>query len=72
MLGFVFASTPPLSAKDLCRASCQCHIQARVIAGALPAEQSFLGAFRAIEVCVLAQLIFEPTAWQEAELEEAS
>ena len=72
MLGFVFDSKFPLSAKDLCRASCQYQIQARVIAGALPGECSDPGAFRAIESWNLAQSVFGPLAWQVAELGEAS
>ena len=71
MLGLVFASNFPLSAKDLCKASCQCQIQAHVIVGALPVECSCLSAFRAIELCILAQSVFGPIAWQEAEPEEA-
>ena len=31
MLGFVFLSVVPLSTKDLCKTSCQCQLQARVI-----------------------------------------
>ncbi len=72
MLGFVFASKFPLSAKDLCRTSCQYQNQARVIAGALPGERSDPGAFRAIESWILAQSVFGPPAWQMAELVEAS
>lgn len=67
MLGFVFVSMFPLSAKDLCRASCQCQIQARVIVGAVPGEYSCQGAFRAIESWILAQMVFEELAGQKAE-----
>ena len=49
MLGFVFVSMLLLSARDLCRACCQCQIQAQVIAGAQPGETSGPGAFGAIE-----------------------
>lgn len=63
MLGFVFVSRIPLSARDLCKISCQCHIQARMIAGAVPEEFSGQGAFRAIESWILAQLVFGQLAW---------
>ena len=49
MLGLVFASLLRLSAKDLCRASCQCQVRASQTARAVPGELSVQGAFRAIE-----------------------